>query len=147
MDDKIVLGMSLMPTARMTTGIAHTYTGLALEPDPWLHGALGELRRTLDDDFASASGMQQRVWSKVLAKIEAEEIAEVDRQTQAVRADGRDTLRPSDTTPALPHRRRGQTATRNMATRPPHHGPMPVSVSVRSRVYGVQAHQRTARRC
>lgn len=68
-----------MPITNMAAGIAHTYTGLALEPDPWLQGALGELRTTLDVDVASVSGMQQRVWSNVLAKIEADEIAEVDR--------------------------------------------------------------------
>ena len=71
-----------MPTATTTTGIAQTYTGLALDPEPWLQGALGELRRTVDDDFIAASGLQQRVWSRIVAEIEMDEIAGFERLAQ-----------------------------------------------------------------
>ena len=78
MDDTVDLGMSLMLTASMTTEIAPRYTGLALEPDPWLQGALEELRRTVDDDFVAVSGLQRRVWSRIVTEVEADVVAGVD---------------------------------------------------------------------
>ena len=82
MDDTISLGMSLMPTANMTAGIAHTYTGLALEPDLWILGALQELRRTVNDDVVAAPELQQRIWSRIITEIEADEIAGFKRLAQ-----------------------------------------------------------------
>ena len=80
MDNTIALGMSLMPTT--TTGITKTYTGFALDPDPWLQGALRELRRTVDDDFVAVPGFQQRIWSRIVTEIETDETAGFERPAQ-----------------------------------------------------------------